>query len=230
MSATNELEGGVGRTRTLEIFSALKEAILSATLMPGQRLRFDELRERFDIGISPLREALTRLAGEGLVILEERRGCRVAPVSRADLTELATLRAEFDIIAMREAIRTGDRAWEGRILAVVHELQGRQKMGPDGRMDAEWEDVHIRFHNALCETPHLPRLATFRQILDDQAMRYRRMSMHYLKAPRDIAGEHQAMAEAVLARRADDAAYLIRKHYMRTVEIILADPNATFEP
>lgn len=215
-----------GATRTAEILDVLRDDIIEARLAPGEKLRFDALREQYGIGISPLREALTHLASEGLVVAEQRRGYRVAPVSEVDLVEIARLRGEFDSLAIRESIRNGDELWEGRVLAAFHALTRREKIGPDGEIDREWEDFHIQFHEALLSECAMPKLISFRAILELQARRYRRIAVHYLTAPRDDLGEHQAIRDAVLSRDADGAGRLIRNHYFRTVEIILSKPGS----
>jgi DNA-binding GntR family transcriptional regulator len=211
-----------GKTRTAEILDVLRDEILEARLVPGEKLRFDELRETYDIGISPLREALMHLASEGLVTTEQRKGYRVAPVSGADLREIAFLRGEFDSMAIRLSIANGDELWEGRILAAFHAMQRRNKIGADGEIDREWEGHHIRFHAELVSECRLPKLLSFRAILDLQAQRYRRIAAyHYLNTPRDDVAEHLAIRDAVLDRDADLACSLLRSHYARTVEIIL---------
>ena len=209
------------RTKTSEIVETLRTAILNAQLTPGERLRFEVLREQFDAGMSPLREALTRLAGDGLVTLEEHKGYRVAAVSRADLIDLAEVRCDIEVLAITRSMRKGNDSWEGQIVAALHELGKRSKLTPAGEIDFVWEDAHQRFHFALVSGCGSPRLLHFRQMLSDQATRYRRLSVHYLTAPRDDLGEHRELADAVIARRTEDAAYLIRRHYMRTVEILL---------
>lgn len=214
-----------GPTRTAEILEVLRTDILETRLKPDTRLRFDELRKAYDVGISPLREALMHLASEGLVVSEQRKGYRVAPVSEDDLREIARLRGEFDALAIAESIRHGDDLWEGRVLAAFHALQKRQKIGQDGEIDPEWEAHHIRFHNALVSECAMPKLLNFRAILDLQARRYRRIAVHYLTAPRDDVAEHQAIRDAVLDRDPDQAGRLIRAHYGRTVDIILAKPS-----
>lgn len=213
-------------TRTAEILDILRADILSARLAPGAKLRFDELKANYDIGISPLREALMHLASEGLVVAEHRRGYRVAPVSDTDLLEVARLRSEFDSIAMRESIANGDELWEGRIQGAFHAMSKRRKIGADGEVDIEWERHHIAFHAALTSACDLPKLMAFKEILDRQALRYRRIAVHYLTAPRDDVGEHEAIKNAVLDRDAETARKLIERHYMQTVEIILAAPQS----
>src|SRR5579863_3457019 len=74
----------------------LRADILSCRLQPGQRLRFEELRTGYDLGLSPLREALMRLASEGLVRVEDHRGFRVAPISRSDLLDITFVRKELE--------------------------------------------------------------------------------------------------------------------------------------
>lgn len=73
----------------------------------------------------------------------------------------------------------------------------------------------------------MPKLLSFRAILELQARRYRRISVHYLTAPRDDLGEHQAIKDAVLDRNSEEAGRLIREHYSRTVDIILSKSDGS---
>lgn len=211
-----------GRTRAAEVVEAIRADILNARLLPGERLMFEALKERFNVGVSPLREALTRIAAEGLVTLEEHKGFRVAPVSRADLTDLVRLRGELEALAIRWSIENGDDRWEAGILATMHELGKKQKITPAGEIDMAWEAIHQRFHTSLVAACGSERTLAFRQVLGDQAMRYRRLSVRYLTAPRDDLGEHRELAQIVIERRATEAVDLIKGHFSRTAEIILA--------
>src|SRR6266436_2137454 len=71
------------RTLTSDLFDRLRTDILRCNLKPNSRLLFRDLRAAYASGMSPLREALMRLASDGLVVLEDHKGFRVAPVSRA---------------------------------------------------------------------------------------------------------------------------------------------------
>lgn len=211
-----------GPTRTAEVLSSLRRDIVEARLRPGDKLRFEELRATYGSGIPPLREALMHLASEGLVIAEERKGYRVAPVSNEDLLEIARLRGEFDSLAIRESIKNGNEIWEGRVIAAFHALSKRSKLDSNGEVDPEWEPYHIRFHYELGSESRLPKLQSFKEILDLQAQRYRRIAVHYLTAPRDDLEEHRAIMDAVLGRDERLATKLIKRHYLTTVEIILS--------
>ena len=100
----------------------LRSAIRRAELDPGARLRIDALQARFGLSSSPLREALNRLAAEGLVEAEERRGFRVKPVSIAEFLDLTRVRLLLEKEALKESMRLGDDEWEARIIAAFHRM------------------------------------------------------------------------------------------------------------
>lgn len=204
------------------VYDRLRSDIVDGELRPGTRLRFEELKESYGVGLSPLREALTRLAAEKLVVLEQNRGFHVAPISRSDLHDLLFMRQEIELLAILRSIERGDDQWEAAIVAAIHALGKRESMTPDGHIDAEWEDRHRSFHDSLVAACDLRRLLMYRQQLTDHADRYRKLSHHYHKAGRDHLAEHCALSEAVVARDADKANQLIRNHLARTVEIILS--------
>lgn len=210
------------------IYELLRRHILECKLRPGARLRFDDLRTEYDVGLSPLREALMKLASDGLVILEEHKGFRVAPVSRADLLDITNMRKELDSMGIKQSIEKGDDRWEAHIVGTLHELGKRDKIGADGLVDTEWENRHRAFHAALVAACGSPWLLHFRDLLYDQADRYRRLSVQYLHAPRDDLGEHREIAEAVLKRDTDAAVYLIRRHLDRTIQIVLTGDSDLF--
>ena len=166
------------------------------------------------------------LASEGLVVSEDRRGYRVAPVSMSDLRQIARLRGEFDSLAIRDSIEQGDDHWEGRVIAAFHALLKRPKVRDDGIIDPQWEASHVRFHNELVSACGLRKLLSFREILEFQAQRYRRISALYATVARDDVAEHTAIRDAALDRDADLAGHLIRAHYRRTVDALLAGIDA----
>ena len=75
--APSAAQSGIGRTLAATAFERLRADILSCKLAPGSKLPFDRLKEDYGVGLSPLREALSRLATSGLVTMEGQRGFRV---------------------------------------------------------------------------------------------------------------------------------------------------------
>jgi GntR family transcriptional regulator, carbon starvation induced regulator len=79
---------------SFNIYRLLRADIVNCRLEPGERLRFDVLRARYDVGVGTLREALSHLVSEGLVRTEAGRGFQVAPVSLADMLDVAEWRVD----------------------------------------------------------------------------------------------------------------------------------------
>ncbi len=216
------------RTRMLDVFERLQSEILTCGLLPGTRLRLKDIRQRYSCGLSPLREALMRLVADGLVILEDRRGFRVAPVSHEEMVDLTNTRCELEAIAMRKAIERGDDRWEANLLARFHELSKRPMLIGDNTLDPEWEVRHQAFHTALREACGSPWLMCFCGTLFERAARYRRLSVR-TGATRDVASEHEAILRAAIARDATTAESLMRKHLTHTTDLIYQEPGITAE-
>lgn len=217
------------RTLMASVYDRLRLDILDGVLRPGDRLRFDEMKARYGVGLSPLREALTRLASERLVVLEEHKGFRVAPISRADLLDLLFMRQEIEAKAIRLSIERGDDAWEAGVVGTIHALGKRGNLTPEGRPDPEWEERHKAFHRSLVSACGSPRLLQLRGLLIDHSDRYRRLSHKYPREQRDHLAEHKAIAEAAVRRDADTADALMRRHLAATVEILLGDSDLAFD-
>src|SRR3954467_12064957 len=77
----------------------LRSDILSTDLKPGMKLPFYLLTKMYGVGVSPLRDALARLSGDGLVVLHSQKGYWVAPVSVEDLRDVAEMRRRIELMA-----------------------------------------------------------------------------------------------------------------------------------
>ncbi|MBL4908219.1 MAG: GntR family transcriptional regulator, partial [Sneathiella sp.] len=93
-SAAESSKKTVNTSSTLatSVYDRIRQDILTGVLTPNKKLRTDELRELYDAGNSPIREALNRLSSDGFVVREEQRGFHVAAVSRTELQELVKTR------------------------------------------------------------------------------------------------------------------------------------------
>lgn len=210
------------------LFLRLREDILKCQLRPGDRLRLDALRDAYGVGMSPLREALSRLSSMGLVTLEGQRGFSVARISIEDLLGLTKSRVWIETLALRFAIATGDRNWEAEILASAHRLSGCPSYlgaGAERVSNEAWQTQHRAFHTALVSVGTSEHILGFREHLYDLSDRYRRLS-GLSTTERDIAGEHKALAEATLARNIGLATEIMTNHLVETTRWILeSDPE-----
>ena len=113
----------------------IRQDILAGHIPPGEKLRIEALRTMYGLSNTPLREALNRLAAEQLVIADERRGFRSAPVSAEDFWDLTTFRIAIENAALIDAIRNGDDEWESGIVAAFHRMEVFQgRLGRDRKL------------------------------------------------------------------------------------------------
>jgi DNA-binding GntR family transcriptional regulator len=211
-------------TRGERVYRALREDILAGRLTPGTRLPFADLCATYDASMGVLREGLSRLAEQGLVQLEPQQGYRVTPLSVADLTELTDARVHVESLVLREAVAHGDVEWESDVIARHHTLTrtpDRALDGPD-RLSAAWTAAHADFHSAVLAGCPNRRLRAIADGLRATAELYRQWSFPLAHAPaRDIAGEHRALLDAVIAREADAAVAVLTAHIRRTSDVLL---------
>ncbi len=215
-------EGERSRTLVESAYSALRHEILAGFLKPGAKLRTEELRLRYKIGASTLREALTRLLGEALVTAEGQRGFRVAPVSVADFSDLTNVRKMIETEALRQSVLAGDEAWEGRVVAAFYRLSKVEERlsGNEQAISDDFEQRNRDFHQALISACNSPWLHRLNIVLYQQSERYRRISLANRDSTRDIHAEHQAIHDAVLARDAERACQLTAKHIDSTLDVV----------
>jgi DNA-binding GntR family transcriptional regulator len=201
----------------------LRADVLACRLKPGERLVINQLCQQLSVSLGAVREALSRLTSEGLVIAEPQRGFRVAPISAEDLKDLTAVRLEIELLCLKDSIANGDIRWEAGLVAANHLLaRTPQKSADDSRLLNEaYATGHRSFHEALvagCKSPWLLRL---RALLYDQSERYRRLSVPLDERERDVNTEHKAIADAALARDVPRAAGLLTAHLERTSQILL---------
>ncbi|MDN3555022.1 DNA-binding transcriptional regulator CsiR [Halomonas maura] len=209
----------------IRAYTWLKHDIIRGIFQPGEKLLMSRLKERYELGVGPLREALSQLVAERLVVAISQRGYRVAPMSREELADLYDARAQLEGLVLELAIERGDDSWEADILAKAHTLAKVMEVrSPDEMLDV-WDARHKAFHTAIaagCNSPHLMQL---RVSLFDQVERYRHLwlqatvfSEEALERKRQ---EHAALVEVILARDASRARAMMREHLMTPVPIIL---------
>ena len=211
-----------GRTLAADVFSRLHADIVTCRLKPGEPLRFEPLKEAYSASFTTLREALTALAAEGLVVSQERRGFRVAPVSRTDLIDLTEARVLIERQLIRLAIEKGGDDWEVAASTALHRMTlAEQRIGPKYALTSEWKLVHRQFHEALVSARGSPILLGVRANLFARAQRYRSLSSMYRRTKRDKTGEHNAILDACLSRKGEKAQILVDRHIRSTTQNVL---------
>jgi DNA-binding GntR family transcriptional regulator len=230
-----DMSGAQARTVAEAAYACLRKDIIWGKLAPGTPLKSDELRLSYGIGISPLREALSRLTSERLVTSIGQRGFRVAPLTAEDVVDVTETRLVIEKHALARSIEVGGLAWEREIVSAYHVLsRGPLPLGPDQEMEP-WIDYHRQFHLALIGASGSRWQIEIASLLFDQAERYRavrasRVPGQQLK--RNVASEHDDIYQATLARNTKRAVAALEHHYRTTAEHVLSalqHANATKE-
>lgn len=211
-------------TNTELAYEVIRTAIIGGELEPARRLRLGELVERYGFGAGVLREALPRLVAEGFVESRAQLGFRVVALSPAELRDLTEARLLVETEALRRSICEGDEHWEAEIVASLY-LLDRIRAPRAGRADPAWLEAHRRFHAALlaaCPNAYLRDLAVS---MRDRGEIFRAWDQSG-GAARDIAVEHRALGEAVLARDVDLAVRRLGDHISETASVFLAAADA----
>jgi GntR family transcriptional regulator, carbon starvation induced regulator len=206
--------------------AALVEAdILGNVFAPGARLGIAELAERYQIGATPIREGLSRLVARGLIVAIGQRGFRVAAVSRDDLEDITRLRSLIECEALRRSMRLGDGAWEGAIVAALHQLRRYATQNPSGVREGrpEFDALHKAFHASLIAACGSPRMLQAHSDLYDQAFRYRRVMMRTFEEPSEFIATHEGLAELVLKRQPKEALPRLSAHLASTLALVYPD-------
>jgi GntR family transcriptional regulator, carbon starvation induced regulator len=201
------------------VLASMRSDILELKLAPGSKLPFEALRERYDAGFSPLRESLSRLVVEGLVVGEDQRGFRVAPLTVEDFIDLTTLRREIEVMAVVRSVERGGDAWEADLVRAFHHMLLASSPVVRG-YPTEWARRHKAFHEALVAACGSPRLLLLRRQLFDHFMRYQRVAPRHVwkNSIRDT--EHKKMVDAAVARNIDKVSALARAHIRVLDEIV----------
>jgi DNA-binding GntR family transcriptional regulator len=219
------------KTHSEGVYAALRAELLSGAFLPGSKIRLASIGTRFGVSLSVVREAMTRLAGEGLVRALPQRGFCVTPLSVEDLLDLTRARVLIETSVLRESINHGDLEWESAVIATHHTLQGTPYTTREGHLDGDWSVAHHAFHRALLTGAKSPRLESIATELRDCSLLYQHWSIDIAHdLDRDVAAEHRNLAELAVARDAEGAVRALKDHIERTTATLLAYAEAQTDP
>lgn len=215
-------EPEVPRTLCERAYLDLRQDIVQGRLTPGERLRVEHLKDRYNVGAGTLREALALLVSDALVTVEGQRGYRVTEISLADLQDLTDTRVMLETEAVRLSIRHGDAQWEARLRSAFGALSDAEAQGPSANPEY-WERANRHFHEALIAAHHSPWSKYLLDLLYRHGERYRHVAIRLGSAQpssRNVHEEHTAIFEAAMARQEARAALALEVHIRLTYELL----------
>src|SRR5918997_6639985 len=160
-------------------YEKVRTDIIFGRLEPGTRLRLDRLAHSYGASVSTLREILSRLSSEGLVLAEEQRGFSVTPVSPAGFADVAAMRLLLESYAIPLSFAAGDLEWESRVVAAHHKLAFMERRMMNGeRQDTElWKQYDREFHQALIDACGSQTLLNVYAGVFDEYLRYQMVAV-----------------------------------------------------
>ena len=215
--------GPAKKTMAIDVRDRMRSDILTARLMPGQRLMFADLSERYGVSVGVTREALTWLSSQGLVQANAHQGYIVTPLSIPDLTELTQTRVMIEPLVLRMSYESGGMDWEGDVISAHHILS--RTPPPHGAAPDEvaldlWAEAHSAFHEVLFAACTNQRLLRIVKQLAEEAAMYRRWSVALVLSNPAAETEHQALLESALAGDWERGGAVLRKHIEHTREML----------
>ncbi|STR45926.1 GntR family transcriptional regulator [Iodobacter fluviatilis] len=200
---------------------AIRRDILLGTFLPGEKLQMNELKQHYQVGGTPIREALVQLVWQHFVVMEPQKGFRVAPVSLNELRDILATRRAIAGLALEKAMQRGSEEWELSIITAFHRME-RIQLDQPGVDYEEWGERHMDFHMALIKACNSPMMLSTLENIYNQLERYRHI---WLNVELDEVtryhdhGEHKAIMDAVLARDLQKALVLIEAHYQHVIDL-----------
>jgi DNA-binding GntR family transcriptional regulator len=191
-----------------QVYVAVRERILTGELARGARLRQEELAAELGVSRTPLREALRRLASEGLVDFNPNRGATVSRDDVANLWHAWAARVAIEPGAARLAAQAGDPEAVSALRALIGEQRGAVERAGDTYA------ANRDFHLALVAASGNPHLVRFAETLWVPRIA-RRIYLLQAVDPRRVlawADDHDRIVDAIAAGDGDLAAALTREH------------------
>ncbi len=203
-------------------YQKIRADIVFGRLPPGKKLKLERLKTDYNASVSTLREILNRLHSERLVVAEGQKGFEVAPVSIANLREIAALRQLLECRALEQSFRSGDMEWEGRVVAAHHRLSRmEERMAQGDRSNTEeWKRYDWQFHQALISACGSKMLIDNHAAVFDKYLRYQMIALSY--RGEIAASEHAELLECALQRDAERACEVLTRHVAGGVEHAMA--------
>jgi len=190
------------------VYHHLRAEILSGRLLPGTELAEVALSEQLGVSRGPLREALGRLASEGLVTVRPRRGAVVRSLSKEEFLELYQVREALEVLGVRLAVpRLGPEE-----VGELEQLVATMSAHAERDEVTEFFEANSAFHLRLVQASGNGKLLELYEQLLAQLGRYRLRSLTLRGNLNRSVAEHAAILRAAKRGDADRAAHLMSEH------------------
>ncbi|MEM6887904.1 MAG: GntR family transcriptional regulator [Pseudomonadota bacterium] len=210
---------GERRSSTDRAVEALRSLIFSGQLGPGSDHLETELADRLGLSRTPVREAALILAAQGLVEVRPRKGLRVIPVSRQDMSEIYDVLTALESLAAESAARMN---YPHQQLAALAETIARMEAALAANDRDGWAEADNAFHTELVRLGGNARISRIVRMMEDQVRRARAMTLYIRPLPVRSNEDHRRVLDAI-AKGDAHAAYQIHHAHRRQAKEMLID-------
>jgi DNA-binding GntR family transcriptional regulator len=202
------------------VYEALREAIVTRRLQPGDRLAEEQLAKQFGVSRTPVREALLRLEAEQFAARVARRGLVVRPIPESEVLEVYAVRAALDGLAATLAAEHATPPDVARIRWISRQIAEASEKSDFAKM----AELNIELHEAVCDAAHNGMLLHFMQQIHDWVRRFGSGDTTFSHPGRavDATTEHERVLDAIEAGNGVLAGQLAREHMNRAREVRIA--------
>jgi len=192
-----------------QVYTLLKRDILHHKIRPGERLVDSQIALRYGISRTPVRDAIFKLAREGLVVNKDRRGFYVLEVSAADIDELYDIRLMIEIQSLRLLIRRNMAEWPEETAVRLREIREKSRECAE---KGEWLQADEFFHDALIALLGNKRVGRIFEEIRNQTRVFRQLTSEVDQRVKIGMEWHDRIIDAMLARDEEQTEALVREH------------------
>ena len=211
-----------GATAAAGIYRELRDDILSLRRTPGEAISEKQIAESYGVSRTPVREAVLKLADEGLIEVFPQSGTFVSRIPLAALPEAIAIRRVLEEATVRYAAERATRSQVARLRACLEEQRERQV---DGNHQG-FHQADEAFHALLAETAGYPGFWTLIQQVKVQVDRYRQLTLPVLGRMGLVIAEHEAIVDAIAEHDPDRAARALTAHFDE-LQLTIAEAQQT---
>ncbi len=198
---------------SVRVYENLKRAILTGKVGAGSRLNETVIARELTVSTTPVREALRRLASEGLVTIVPWRGAIVEDIKDKHLVEVYQCRAALEGFAARLAAESMDESG----IEQLHDLLAQAESTDSPQALSE---INSQIHNVIIGYANNSRLASLLELFNDVILTHRDMTAYSKERRQSIHQEHIHIVDALMQHDADRAENAMRRHVLEGLKFI----------
>lgn len=192
------------------IYEGIKKKIIEGELKPNSLLPERALAEEFGVSRTPVREALKRLAQDGLIDWEEHKRAVVSEIKGKDVIELFLMREMIEPFAFKKIIKFGEpTVLAGMLVPIVREMEELREN------HVELMKKDMVFHSTIVNFVGVEKLSQLWQKISDEATRLAIYALHAARSPEDVITEHRMIIDAFWNGDLERALECINDHHSK---------------